>query len=47
MRAGIQMIYKRRPIVTAKAAEALMVRTLDSGANVLVIICIMAILLQK
>lgn len=33
MGAGIQMIYKRRPIVTAKAAEALMVRTLGSGAN--------------
>lgn len=27
------MIYTRRPIVTAKAAEALMVRTLGSGAN--------------
>lgn len=33
MGAGIQMIYKRRPIVTAKAAEALMIRTLGSGAN--------------
>lgn len=33
MGAGIQMIYSRRPIVTAKAAEALMVRTLGSGAN--------------
>lgn len=33
MGAGMQMIYKRRPIVTAKAAESLMVRTLGSGAN--------------
>ena len=33
MGVGIQMIYTRRPIVTAKAAEALMVRTLGSGAN--------------
>lgn len=33
MGAGIQMIYKSRPIVTAKAAEALMVRTLGSGSN--------------
>lgn len=33
MGVGIQMVYKRRPIVTAKAAEALMVRTLGSGAN--------------
>ena len=33
MGVGIQMIYTRRPIVTARAAEALMVRTLGSGAN--------------
>lgn len=33
MGVGIQMIYTRRPIVTAKAAEALTVRTLGSGAN--------------
>lgn len=33
MGAGMQMIYKRRPIVTDKAAEALMIRTLGSGAN--------------
>lgn len=33
MGAGIQMIYSSRPIVTAKAAEALMVRTLGSGSN--------------
>ena len=33
MGVGIQMIFTRRPIVTAKAAEALMVRTLGSGAN--------------
>ena len=33
MGAGIQMIYDSRPIVTAKAAEALMVRTLGSGCN--------------
>ena len=33
MGVGIQMIYARRPIVKAKAAEALMVRTLGSGAN--------------
>lgn len=33
MGAGIQMIYKSRPIVTAKAAEGLMVRTLGSGSN--------------
>lgn len=33
MGVGIQMIYTRRPIVTAKAVEALMVRTLGSGAN--------------
>lgn len=33
MGAGIQMIYNSRPIVTAKAAEALMVRTLGSGCN--------------
>lgn len=33
MGVGIQMIYTCRPIVTAKAAEALMVRTLGSGAN--------------
>lgn len=33
MGVGIQMIYSRRPVVTAKAAEALMVRTLGSGSN--------------
>lgn len=33
MGAGIQMIYSARPIVTAQAAEALMVRTLGSGSN--------------
>ncbi len=33
MGAGIQMIYNSRPIVTAKAAEALMIRTLGSGCN--------------
>lgn len=33
MGAGIQMIYSSRPIVTAKAAEGLMVRTLGSGSN--------------
>ena len=33
MGVGIQMIYSNRPIVTAEAAEALMVRSLGSGAN--------------
>lgn len=33
MGAGIQMIYARRPIVTARAAQALMIRTLGSGCN--------------
>ena len=33
MGAGIQMIYRRRPIVTARAAQALMIRTLGSGSN--------------
>lgn len=33
MGVGIQMIYSRRPIVKAEAAEALMVRSLGSGAN--------------
>lgn len=33
MGVGIQMIYSSRPIVTAEAAEALMVRSLGSGAN--------------
>lgn len=33
MGAGIQMIYSRRPRVPANAAEALMIRTLGSGAN--------------
>ncbi|MBP3331377.1 MAG: beta-galactosidase [Tidjanibacter sp.] len=33
MGVGIQMVYGRRPIVEGKAAEALMVRTLGSGAN--------------
>ena len=33
MGVGIQMIYTRRPIVKAEAAEALMVRSLGSGAN--------------
>ena len=33
MGAGIQMIYSARPIVTAEAAEGLMVRTLGSGSN--------------
>lgn len=33
MGVGIQMIYSSRPIVKAQAAEALMVRTLGSGAN--------------
>ncbi len=33
MGAGIQMIYTRRPVVKADAAEALMVRSLGSGAN--------------
>lgn len=27
------MIYRRRPIVTARAAQALMIRTLGSGSN--------------
>ena len=48
MGVGIQMIYTRRPIVTAKAAEALMVRVrwgavpMASG-----IICIMEVLLEN
>lgn len=33
MGVGIQMIYSRRPVVTAQAATALMVRTLGSGSN--------------
>lgn len=33
MGVGIQMIYARRPIVTAQAAQALMIRTLGSGSN--------------
>lgn len=33
MGVGIQMIYRRRPLVTARAAQALMVRTLGSGSN--------------
>lgn len=33
MGAGIQMTYKRRPIVPGLASEALMVRTLGSGSN--------------
>ncbi len=33
MGAGIQMTYSRRPIVTARAAQALMIRTLGSGCN--------------
>lgn len=33
MGVGIQMIYSSRPIVTAEASEALMVRSLGSGAN--------------
>ena len=33
MSVGIQMVYRSRPIVKAEAAEALMVRTLGSGAN--------------
>ena len=33
MGAGIQMIYRRRPIVTARAAQVLMIRTLGSGSN--------------
>lgn len=33
MGVGIQMIYSSRPIVKAEAAEALMIRTLGSGAN--------------
>ena len=33
MGVGIQMVYRSRPIVKAEAAEALMVRTLGSGAN--------------
>lgn len=33
MGAGMQLIYRSRPIVTAEAAEALMVRTLGSGSN--------------
>ncbi len=33
MGVGIQMIYPSRPIVTAQAAQALMVRTLGSGSN--------------
>lgn len=33
MGVGIQMIYSSRPIVTAEAAEALMARSLGSGAN--------------
>ena len=33
MGVGIQMIYKSRPVIDARAAEALMVRTLGSGAN--------------
>lgn len=33
MGAGIQMVYNSRPIVTAKAAEGLVVRCLGSGSN--------------
>ena len=33
MGVGIQMIYESRPVIDALAAEALMVRTLGSGAN--------------
>lgn len=33
MGVGIQMNYSRRPLVTARAAQALMVRTLGSGSN--------------
>lgn len=33
MGVGIQMTYSSRPIVTTKAAEGLMVRTLGSGSN--------------
>lgn len=33
MGVGMQPIYKRRPIVTAQGAEALMLRSLGSGAN--------------
>ena len=33
MGVGIQMVYRSGPIVKAEAAEALMVRTLGSGAN--------------
>ena len=33
MGVGIQMIYESRPVIDARAAEALMVRTLGSGAN--------------
>ncbi len=33
MGAGIQMIYSRRPRVPANAAEAMMIRSLGSGAN--------------
>ena len=33
MGAGIQMIYSQRPLVTARAAQALMIRTLGSGCN--------------
>ena len=33
MGVGIQMTYSRRPIVTARAAQALMIRTLGSGCN--------------
>lgn len=33
MGVGIQMIYESRPVIDPRAAEALMVRTLGSGAN--------------
>ena len=33
MGVGIQMTYPRRPVVLAKAAEALMIRTIGSGSN--------------
>lgn len=33
MGVGIQMTYARRPVVSAKGAEALMLRSLGSGAN--------------
>lgn len=35
MGVGIQMVYDKRPICTGEAAEALVVRTLGSGSNII------------